>query len=211
MNYARLRLPQENSSVRVTLHSRDDGKAPWTERWSGEAYRIVTDTERRESPPAQFAATSDRYWRLRIAKDPQLYRATLLELGYRPARLRFLSQGSGPFTLAFGSRRAEISAASGCDALLADVGSEERARLVGEGVAQGARVLGGDNALRPVPRQTPVRLVVLWTVLIVGVGLLVAMALALLKRVRTRRVGLKPDLPGSGCRSGFSPTTIRAP
>ena len=183
VNYARLRLPQENSSVRVTLHSRDDGKAPWTERWSGEAYRIVTDTERRESPPAQFAATSDRYWRLRIAKDPQLYRATLLELGYRPARLRFLSQGSGPFTLAFGSRRAELSAASGCDALLADVGSEERARLVGEGVAQGARVLGGDNALRPVPRQTPVRLVVLWTVLIVGVGLLVVMALVLLKRV----------------------------
>ena len=30
VNYARLRLPQENSSVRVTLHSRDDGKAPWT-------------------------------------------------------------------------------------------------------------------------------------------------------------------------------------
>src|SRR5262249_41467922 len=111
VSYARLRLPQDNSSVRVTLHSRDDGKAPWTERWSGEVYRIVTDTERRESPPAHFASTSDRYWRLRIAKDPQLYRATLLEMGYRPARLRFLAQGSGPFTLAYGSRRAEISTA----------------------------------------------------------------------------------------------------
>ena len=184
MTYARLRLPQENSSVRVTLHSRDDGKAPWTERWSGEAYRISTDTERRESPPANFGATSDRYWRLQIEKDPQLYRATLLELGYRPARLRFLSQGSGPFTLAFGSRRAEVSPASGCDALLADVGSDERAKLVEEGFAQGARVLGGDKALRPLPKETPVRLVVLWGVLVVGVGLLVAMALTLLKRVR---------------------------
>jgi len=185
VTYARLRLPQENSSVRVTLHSRDDGKASWTERWSGEAYRIVTDTERRESPPAHFAATSDRYWRLRIVKDPQLYRATQLELGYRPARLRFLAQGSGPFTLAYGSRRAEVSTASACDALLADVGSDERAKLVGEGIAQGARVLGGDKALQPVPRETPVRLVVLWSVLIVGVGVLVAMALVLLKRVRT--------------------------
>jgi hypothetical protein len=185
VTYARLRLPQENSSVRVTLHSRDDGKAAWTERWSGEAYRIVTDTERRESPPAHFAATSDRYWRLRIAKDPQLYRATQLELGYRPARLRFLAQGSGPFTLAYGSGRAEVSAASACDALLADVGSDERAKLVGEGIAQGARVLGGDKALQPVPRETPVRLVVLWSVLIGGVGVLVAMALVLLKRVRT--------------------------
>lgn len=186
VTYARLRLPQDNSSVRVTLHSRDDGNAPWSERWSGEAYRIVTDTQRRESPPAHFASTADRYWRLSIAKDPQLYRATLLELGYRPARLRFLAQGSGPFTLAYGSRRAEIAGASACDALLADVGSDDRSKMVGEGTVGAARVLGGDTALRPLPRQTPVRLVVLWTVLVVGVGLLVAMALVLLKRVRSQ-------------------------
>jgi uncharacterized protein DUF3999 len=183
VTYARLRLQQENTSVRVTLHSRDDAKATWSQRWDGEAYRIVTDTQRRESPPAQFAATSDRYWRLKIAKDPQLYRATVLELGYRPARLRFLAQGSGPFTLAYGSRRAEVSPASACDALLADVGSDERSKLVGEGEQQVARVLGGDSALRAPPKETPVRRVVLWSVLIVGVGLLVAMALALLKRV----------------------------
>ena len=81
----------------------------------------------------------------------------VLELGYRPARLRFLSQGSGPFTLAFGSRRAEIAAASGCDALLADVsvrGARETRSV--EGLTQGARVLGGDNALRPLP-QTDAR------------------------------------------------------
>lgn len=186
VTYARLRLPQDNSSVRVTLHSRDDGNAPWSERWSGEAYRIVTDTQQRESPPAHFASTTDRYWRMSIAKDPQLYRATLLELGYRPARLRFLAQGSVPFTLAFGSKRAEIAGASACEALLADVGSDERAKLVGEGTVGAVRVLGGDDALRPLPRQTPVRLVVLWTVLVVGVGLLVAMALVLLKRVRSQ-------------------------
>jgi hypothetical protein len=184
VSYARLRLPQENSSVRVTLHSRNDGKAPWTERWSGEVYRIVTDQERRESPPAHFAATSDRYWRLRIANDPQLYRATLLELGYRPARLRFLAQGRGPFTLAYGSRRAESSPATGCDSLLADVAANERAKLVSKGIVGAPRSLGGEDALEPLPKRTPARLVVLWTVLIVGVGVLVAMALVLLKRVR---------------------------
>jgi Protein of unknown function (DUF3999) len=184
VSYARLRLEQENSSVRVTLHSRDDGKAPWTERWSGEVYRIVTDKERRESPPAHFTATTDRYWRLRIANDPQLYRQTQLELGYRPANLRFLAQGKGPFTVAFGSKRAESSVPSGCDALLADVGADERAKLVSKGIVGAPRSLGGADALKPLPRQTPARLVVLWTVLIVGVGLLVAMALALLKRVR---------------------------
>ncbi|HEY7639471.1 MAG TPA: DUF3999 domain-containing protein [Steroidobacteraceae bacterium] len=185
VTYARLRLPQDNSSVRVTLHSRDDAKAPWSERWHGEAYRIVSDTQRRESPPGNFDATSDRYWRVKIAKDPQLYRETALELGYRPARLRFLAQGSGPFTLAYGSKRAAVSMASACDALLADVGSDERSKLVAEGSVQTPRVLGGDAALRPPPKQTPVRLVVLWSVLIVGVGVLLAMALILLKRVRS--------------------------
>ena len=189
VSYARLRLQQENSSVRVTLHSRDDGKAPWTERWSGEVYRIVTDKERRESPPAHFAATSDRYWRMRIATDPQLYRGTQLELGYRPASLRFLAQGKGPFTVAFGSRRAESSPASGCDALLADVKADERAKLVSKGIVGAPRSLAGEDALKPLPRETPVRLVVLWSVLIVGVGLLVAMALVLLKRVRRPESG----------------------
>jgi hypothetical protein len=184
VRYARLRLGRDNSSVQVAMQSRSEEKSPWRERWSGEAYLIVSDTQRRESPPARFAPTTDRQWRVQIAKDPQLYKTTLLEFGYRPARLRFLAQGSSPFTLAFGSRRTEVVAATACDALLADVSVSERAKLIGEGYPQGMRELGGQDALTPVPQKTPVRLVVLWAVLISGVALLVAMAMALMKRVR---------------------------
>ena len=118
--------------MRVTLHSRDDGKAPWVERWSGEVYRIVTDTERRESPPAHFAATTDRYWRLRIVNDPQLYRGTQLELGYRPARLRFLAQG-GPVHARLWQPACGDCPGERLRRLLADVGAEERARMISEG------------------------------------------------------------------------------
>ena len=148
------------------------------ERWDGEAYRIVTDTTAARKSAGAVRATSDRYWRLQIAKDPQLYRATVLELGYRPARLRFLAQGSGPFTLAYGSRRAEVSAASACERLLADVGVRRTLETRGRGYGCRRHACSAaTTALRPLPRQTPVRLVVLWSVLIVGVGLLVAMAL----------------------------------
>ena len=44
--------------------------------------------------------------------------------------------------------------------------------------------LGGPTALKPMPKQTPLKVVVLWAVLVVGVALLVGMALSLLKRVR---------------------------
>jgi Protein of unknown function (DUF3999) len=185
VRYARVRLPQENSSARITLESRADEKSQWREQWSGETYLIVTPQQRRESPPARFAPTTDRHWRVRIRDGQQSYQDTMLELGYRPTRMRFLAQGSGPFTLAFGSRRAEPTAASACDALLADVGSAERANLIVEGFHANPRVLGGDTALEPLPQKTPIRLVVLWSVLIGGVALLIAMALSLLKRVRS--------------------------
>jgi hypothetical protein len=184
VRYARLRLPQENSSARVTLESRSDEKSQWRERWSGEVYLIITPEQRRESPPARFAPTTDRDWRVRIHNGQQSYQGSMLELGYRPTRMRFLAQGNGPFTLAFGSRRAEPAVVGACDALLADVGAAERANLIVEGFPGTPRVLGGDTALKALPRKTPVRLVVLWSVLIVGVALLVAMALSLLKRVR---------------------------
>jgi hypothetical protein len=182
VRYARLRLAQENSSIRVSLQSRPDDKSSWLDRWGGETYLIVAGTERRESPPARFDPTTDRYWRVQLPKGAP---APTLELGYRPARLRFLAQGSGPYTIAFGSRRVDVAPATACDALLADVSAKERAKLISEGHTGELRVLSGDAAFKPLPKKTPLRLVMLWSVLLVGVGLLVAMAVSLLKRVRS--------------------------
>jgi len=184
VSYARLRLPQENSSVNISLQSRPDDAAPWRSRWSGESYVIVTDTTRRESPPARFEPTADRYWRVHLLKDGQVYGTSLLELGYRPARLRFLAQGPGPFTVAFGSGRAEVAPAALCDELLADVSAGDRERMIEAGYVGTIQPLGGPEALKPLPKKTPLRVVVLWGVLVVGVALLIAMALSLLKRVR---------------------------
>lgn len=184
ITYARMRLKQENSTVSVTLQSRPDDDSPWRNRWTGESYVIVSDTVRRESPPARFQPTSDRYWRVQILKDAQVYQDSLLELGYRPAKLRFLAQGPGPFTVAFGSRRAEIARPAVCDGLLSDVSAADRERMVEPGYAGQILPLGGAEALKPLPKKTPVKVVVLWVVLVVGVALLVAMALSLLRRVR---------------------------
>jgi hypothetical protein len=201
VRYARLRLPQDNSSVRVALESRADERASWRERWSGESYVIVSQTERRESPPARFEPAPDRYWRVRIAMPAAAQRPTSLELGYLPARLRFLAQGPGPYTVAFGSRRAEIADPVSCDGLLADVSAKDRERMVVQGQVGQVRDLGGEQALTPLPKRTPLRLIALWTVLIAGVGLLVTMALALLRRVQSPEAGMPrngPEKTGDG-------------
>ncbi|MFC4310174.1 DUF3999 domain-containing protein [Steroidobacter flavus] len=184
VTYARVRLAQENSTVSVNLQSRPDEESQWRSRWSGESYVIVSDTVRRESPPAQFQAASDRYWRLQILKDPQVYQDSTLELGYRPAKLRFLAQGPGPFTVAFGSRRAEPAQPAVCDGLLANMSAADRERMVEQGFVDPMVPLGGADALKPLPKKTPAKVVVLWGVLVIGVALLVGMALSLLRRVR---------------------------
>ncbi|MDY6945673.1 MAG: DUF3999 domain-containing protein [Pseudomonadota bacterium] len=184
VTFARVRLKQQNSTASVVLQSRADDESSWTNRWSGESYVIVSDTVRRESPPARFQPTSDRYWRLKILKDPQVYQDSALELGYRPAKLRFLAQGPGPFTVAFGSRRAAPAQPAVCDGLLADVGAADRERMIEQGYVGQVVALGGPAALKLPPKQTPTKVVVLWAVLVVGVALLVGMALSLLKRIR---------------------------
>lgn len=184
VTYARIRLTQQNSTVSVSLQSRPDEESSWRSRWTGESYVIVSDTVRRESPPAQFQATTDRYWRLQILKDPQVYQDSTLELGYRPAKLRFLAQGPGPFTVAFGSRRAEPAQPAVCDGLLANMSAADRERMIEQGFVDPVVQLGGAEALKPLPKKTPAKVVVLWGVLVIGVALLVGMALSLLKRVR---------------------------
>jgi hypothetical protein len=187
VRYARLSPPEENMSLQVAIESRADEDAPWSTRWSGEVYSFWSETEHRVSPPAQFPVVTHRHWRVRLIEPGQELRAPpALELGYRPALLRFLTQGEGPYTLAFGSRRAEPAVPRDCDRLLGDLSAAELERNIGDGHAGFERELGGEQAFRPLPKPTPVRQIVLWAVLVIGAGVLIAMALSLLRR-------LKPD------------------
>lgn len=184
LTFARVVPTQENMSLRLAIDSRPDENATWTTRWTGEVFSIVTDSEHRVSPPAEFTPVTDRYWRLRLTNKADAFGSPpLLEMGYRPARLRFLAQGDAPFTLAFGSRRAETAPVRQCNELLANLKPEELQASIGDGAPGLTRKLGGEDALRPLPKQTPLRQIVLWGVLVIGVGALVAMALSLLRRV----------------------------
>lgn len=186
VTYARLRLPLDNMSLRVRIQSRNNSREVWRERWSGETYSILTEGERRTSPPAEIGATHDRYWRVLPANSSSvLDTSPALELGYRPARLQFMAQGGGPYTLAFGSRRAQLGPAQQCGSLISDARGDDLDRLMGSGQLGAQRTLGGALALQPAPKSTPVKRIVLWAVLVLGVALLVAMALSLLRRIRS--------------------------
>jgi hypothetical protein len=183
IGFVRLRVPLDNYSLAAEIATRDDDKSAWVSRWTGESYVVTTGNNRRESDAARVQSVTDRYWRVHIAGGPAPNMS--MELGYRPSLVEFIAQGAGPFTVAFGSRRADHAPAVACGSLLSNMPSAERDKLISEALAGPITALGGDTALQAAPRKTPTRLIILWGSLIVGVALLMGMALSLIKRLRS--------------------------
>jgi hypothetical protein len=182
---ADLRLPAANMALGVVLQSRDDPAQPWRTRWRGEVFALSSDSAQRGQTVVQFELTADRYWRLEVQRGAETLRGLYpnLLLGYRPARLRFLAQGAGPYQLAYGSARVERQQPA-CDSLLADLPAGDRNRLTGKAGTSAMPLRSNLDALKPLPRRTPLRQILLWGMLIAGALLVAAMALTLLKRLR---------------------------
>ena len=188
-----IELPMPNMSVRAALDSRGSPEQPWQTRWTGDVASadlaggsaIASAGIALPRPAsAQFGPVTDRAWRVRIVRGRESLGSAqpVLRLGYHPARLRFLAQGQPPYTVAFGSVRVPPAELLACNALMPTGGES----LIGAAQvsAAPAAAFGGDEMLAPPPKPTPLRQIVLWAVLLLGAAALVAMALALLRRLR---------------------------
>jgi hypothetical protein len=181
---ARANLPAPNMALRIALDSRANAQSPWQARWSGD----VTSLKDVQAGTAEFPVTRDTLWRMRILRGSESLGGArpALQFGYFPARLRFIAQGEPPFVLAYGSARASSAEARGCDDLL---GGGSATDLLGTASVAAAPepAFGGPAALTPAPPKpepSPFRKYLLWAVLLLGAGAVIAMALRLMKQVR---------------------------
>ncbi len=107
-----LELPELNTVAPASLLSRAAPGDPWMPVASGVFYRLRQAGGEIENPPLALTAPSRRYWLVRIdeksggtgAQPPRL------TVGWRPHVVVFAARGSGPFELAYGSRRTTPSA-----------------------------------------------------------------------------------------------------
>jgi len=185
---AHVELGNANMMLRVALESRRTPEAVWQPRWSGDVSTVKAEDGALPNPVVAFTAVADPYWRVRVLRGAETLGSSslALSLGYHPARLRFLAQGTEPFVVAYGSARVPPAETPGCDALLAQFQPAERAGMIGVAEVSVAPVgaFGGTEVLTPPPKPTPVRQIALWAVLLLGTAALVAMALSLLRRLR---------------------------
>jgi hypothetical protein len=182
---ATVHLPMPNMRIDAALDSRAADTMPWQQRWTGSASSVRAG----DGASGRFGAVTDRHWRLRVLRGGETLGTArpTLQLGYRAARLQFLAQGPGPWVLAFGSARVPPADAAPCDSLLGALPAEVRTAQTGAVQLQPAAAarLGGNGAYAVPPEPTPLRLIVLCSILGLGAVLLVAMALSLLKKLGT--------------------------
>jgi hypothetical protein len=177
---------QPNSMADAHLFSRSTQEGEWRRRTKGLFYRIDMQGTPLTGAPQSVPVCMDRYWRLTVDASESTIGQMIprLEIGYRPHDLFFIARGSGPFTLAFGSTRAELLKTN-VAALVDSINQDHEDGIEQWVFPQGPPfVLGGVKRLAPQARPVPTRRIVLWSILLAGVLIVAAMAWRLARRLK---------------------------
>nr|WP_321464402.1 DUF3999 domain-containing protein [uncultured Desulfobulbus sp.] len=185
-----LTFPLANSLARVSIESRNSSTEAWKKVGSGDFYRLDLQGSTFTSAVLPCVATSDRYWRMTIGESQALSdqsQLPRLSLGWHPDTLLFLGRGPGPYTLAFGKADMEHGGAVR-DPLLEKIlehnGSDAHLIAIEPGAIS---ALAGEQALQPNKPPLPWKRILLWAVLIAGVGLLALMVRSVFREMQRKQ------------------------
>ncbi|TQV61867.1 MAG: DUF3999 domain-containing protein [Halothiobacillaceae bacterium] len=173
-----LEAGHDNVLYQGRVLSRRDRHADWIMRAPLLQYRISMDGELLGSDPVRLPPSRDREWLVRLDQPETAGQEGLsVRIGWRPRQIMFIASGPAPFMLAWGNPA--IEPAPGISAP-----PEARDRLPAEEARIGeTRPLGGEARLKPPFRwQT----LLLWGVLLAGVGLMGWMAMRLARQMGGR-------------------------
>ena len=179
-----------NSSVRWSVLSRDAdaGKTAQTSmRWVRHAYgfsawQLQEGGTAQASLPLDLNATiSDRDWRLQLESGDLPASAPTLKLGYQPASIVFLAQGTPPYVLVAGSATAQATQ-DAVEPMLAALRARHGAQWVPAAATLGqASPRAGNAAYTPPTKPRDWKTLALWAVLVLGALLVGGIAFSLLR------------------------------
>lgn len=189
----RLRLPESNTVARVEISVRERAGDKWRAVAAATAYRLSREGgEEIVSPDIVVPLTRERHWRVKVDRrggglgngPPQM------ELGWVPHEIVFVARGAAPFTFAYGKPEAASEALPLAVVLpVKDDQELVQARRAAIGGISGRTESGPSlfkeprRFLRRLGEDHAVRNWVLWSALVIGVLLVAAMALRLLRNM----------------------------
>ncbi len=184
-----LLLPEPNSVVHADFLVPVSGTRKWQPVAEGQIYDLALPRSGNlANKPIVIPPTPGRHWRVRISEAGGGIGQGVprLEVSWIPSEVVFLARGKGPFKLLYGNADAQ-SLALTPGAILNPMGSEDVSHpslQPGRATLEAAYLLGGPARLTPAAPRPDWKRWILWTILLVGVGVLAFMAWRLLKALR---------------------------
>ncbi len=182
-----LQAQQNNTLLPVRILGRSDAAQPWRMLASSVVYRLDTVGTGASNPATPLHGASVRALRVEAGKGLALPEGGLqATLEFAPLQVAFLASGSGPFTLAAG--RVQTPSAAVDASLLGSVAPAKLAELpVATVAAVQLQPPGGLDSGAPawLAQGVPLRTVLLWLVLVIGVLSLGGVAYALMRQLRS--------------------------
>jgi Protein of unknown function (DUF3999) len=177
-----IELPDSNSLIEAKLYSRSDPNVDWVYRSSSLFYNLQVQGNRIQNDVISMPVVDDRYWQLKVNSDDGLGKNPLrFRFGWAGHSLFFLARGPGPFTLAFGSGKAEPTERP-VATLLNVLNNKSQSNIVGNAYIRDSYELSGDAA-KDKHFDISWQRTILWFVLAAGVFLLGFMAFRLLRQM----------------------------
>ncbi len=174
----RVELDQENYLLTAKIYSRPRAEGvAWRDRGKHTFYRIQVNGHSISSDSVQVVAR-DRFWRVEMVGKTATPPSFRIE--WVPDEIVFLKQGATPFLLVYGQAGLQGRQWPMTE-LLSRLGNDSNLDSV-PGVSLGAvTTLGGQARLNPPPQPVDWQTVLLWLVLVVGVGVVGFFASRLLR------------------------------
>jgi hypothetical protein len=175
-------LPDGNTLIEAELLSRSDTDASWGRRYQGLFYNLLVQGNKIENEVYSLPTLAHRYWQLKIRSDDGMGKnPPRFRFGWSGHSLVFLARGPGPFTLAYGSGKAE-PAKRPVAALLNVLDNSPQADFIGKTYPGRSLELSGEAA-KDKHFDISWQRSILWIVLAGGVFLLGFMAFRLLRQM----------------------------
>jgi hypothetical protein len=184
-----IQFPEKNSIAVLSVQTRSDMDKGWRTRCEQVFHDLNFEGTAIQNEPCSFHPTAETLWRVVVKQDGAgLHsgsRQPTLQLGWLPTDLLFVGRGNPPYLLAFGNGKlAQQDKQTDDGMLLQTIRMTSPQQAIGVATL-GERVnLAGDSALQGPGKSLPWKKLLLWAVLLLGVGLLAYMARSLIKEMK---------------------------
>lgn len=169
-------------AAQVAIYSRAQSSEPWQYRTKANIYSLVMDKHPLINQQIHLLPTRDHYWLIKILNASSTdNRVPSVKLGWQPDELYFVADGNSPYTLAYGSRNPAVNNSYQQADILSEINS-----LQNLSIAKLSKpfILGGDAALKKSGIEINYQVVILWTLLLLGVGIIAKMVFLLWHQTR---------------------------